>query len=291
MRRRKYTLTNLDSTVAVNFDNKSYVISSMDLGNIDASLNSYQGAGQYGKTITSRSLGTRNISIEGHILADNAENMKSRKALLQKIITPTSDFWLVIDDTYKIRCTADSTLEYNKKWYRNNELLTSFSIDAVCANPFFETIEPQIANITGWIKDFHFPYCNPVGTKFTFGHRKESKIVDLRNESEVDTGMIISFKAISGTIVNPYLQNAETLEKLTLNNTIQSGETVVVNTTYGSKSVKNITTNSNWLTYFDLGGSWLQMPTGISSFKYGFDNSSTGTLECNVQYIPQLIEV
>ena len=291
MRRRKYMLTDFDSEVAVNFDNKSYAVSSVDLGNIDASLSSYQGAGQYGKTITSRSLGARDISIQGFILADDAETMRSRKAVLQKIVVPTKDFWLVIDGKYRIKATAESTLQYSKKWYQNNDLLTSFTLDAVCANPFFQTIEPKTANIAGWIKDFHFPYCNPVGEKFTFGHRSESKIVDLRNESEVETGMQISFKAIGGTIVNPWLENVETSEKLLLKDVLDNNEEVQINTAYGEKSIRNITTGKNLLQMLDLNSSWLQMPIGLSSFKYGYDESSTGTLECNVTYTPQLIEV
>ena len=291
MRRRKYSLTNYEGTVAVNFANKAYVVSQMDLGNIDATLSSYSGAGQYGKTITARSLGARDISIQGYILADDADTMKSRKAVLQKLITPTRDFWLVVDGKYKIQATANSTLEYSKKWYQNNELLTSFTIDATCANPFFQTLEPQNANLTGWIKDFHFPYQNEVGTKFIFGHRNVSKIVDLENESEVETGMEITFKAIAGTIVNPVLENADNQEKLKINGTLKSGESVVVNTNYGRKSIRNVTTGENWLTKLDLSSSWLQMPVGLSSFKYDFDESSTGTLQCSVRYTPQLIEV
>ena len=291
MRRRKYTLTNLDNTVATNFDRESYVISSIDLGNIDANLSSFTGAGQNGQTITSRSYGTRDISIEGYILAEDFETMKSRKKILQQIIVPTSDFWLVIDDKYKIKLTAESTLEYSKEWYKNNELLTAFSIDGVCSNPFFQTLEPKKANITGWIKDFHFPYINPIDSKFTFGHRQESKIVDVRNESEVPTGMIISMKAVGGTIINPYLMDVSNNQKLQLNATLQAGEEVVINTTFGEKSIKNVSTNRNWLAVMDLNSDWLQMPVGLSSFKYGNEPQSTGTLECNIAYIPQLIEV
>ena len=291
MRRRTYAITDYNETVAVNFDNKSYVVSTMDLGNIDANLSTYAGAGQYGKTITSRTFGTRDITIEGHILADNEESMKSRKAILQKIIVPTTDFWLVIDNKYKILVTATSTLQYNKNWYRNNEQLTSFTIDGVANNPFFQTLEPVAANVTGWIKDFHFPYINEVGNTFTFGHRSESKIVDLRNESEVETGMEITFKAIGGTIVNPSLEEVNTSKKMIINTTLQPNEELVVNTSYGRKSIVNSTTKENCLHLLDLNSDWLQMPVGLSSFKYDYAANSTGTLECNVRYIPQLIEV
>ena len=291
MRRRTYAITDYNETVAVNFDNKSYVVSTMDLGNIDANLSTYAGAGQYGKTITSRTFGTRDITIEGHILADNEESMKSSKAILQKIIVPTTDFWLVIDNKYKILVTATSTLQYNKNWYRNNEQLTSFTIDGVANNPFFQTLEPVAANVTGWIKDFHFPYINEVGNTFTFGHRSESKIVDLRNESEVETGMEITFKAIGGTIINPSLEEVNSSKKLIVNTTLQPNEELVINTSYGRKSAINKTTQQNCLQLLNLNSNWLQMPVGLSSFKYNYDTQSTGTLECNVRYIPQLIEV
>lgn len=291
MRRRKYAITNLDGTVAINFDNKTYTKSLLDLGSIEANLATYIGAGQAGQTITARNYGTRDVTIEGYVLGETEEEMKSRKATLQKVIVPTTDFFLVIDDKYRLRITATSTLQYETDWYLNCEMLTKFTIEGTCSNPFFETIQEQQASITGWIKDFHFPYCNPVGQKFTFGHRSTSKIVDLRNESEVETGMIISFKAVAGTIVNPSLMNVNSSEELTIEGTLQSGQEVRVNTSYGNKSCRNITTNDNWLQNVSLDSTWLQMPVGLSSFRYDYDESSTGTLECNVYYTPQLIEV
>lgn len=291
MRKRKYTITNLDGTVAINFDNKTYTKSLLDLGSIEANLSSYVGAGQAGQTITARQYGTREVVIEGYVLADTEEEMKSRKATLQKVIVPTTDFYLVIDDRYRLRITATSTLQYETDWYLNCEMLTKFTIEGTCGNPFFETIQEQQASITGWIKDFHFPFSNPVGQKFTFGHRSTSKIVDLRNESEVETGMIITFKAVAGTIINPSLMNVNTGEELTIEATLESGEEVIVNTGYGTKSCRNTTLDENWLQYVSLESIWLQMPVGISSFRYDYDEESTGTLECNVYYTPQLIEV
>lgn len=291
MRKRTYKITNLDGTIAINFDNKTYTKSLLDLGNIEANLSSYIGAGQAGQTITSRNYGTRDIEIQGYVLGDTEEEMKSRKATLQKVIVPTTDFYLVIDDKYKLRITATSTLQYETDWYLNCELLTKFTIEGTCSNPFFETVGVQQASITGWVRDFHFPYCNPVGSKFTFGHRSTSKIVDLNNESEVETGMTIQFKAVAGTIVNPSLMNVNTGEQFKLNATISSGETVIVNTGYGTKSVRNVTTDENWLQHVSLDSTWLQMPVGHSSFRYDYDDGSTGTLECNVYYTPQLIEV
>ena len=291
MRKRTYKITNLDGTIAINFDNKTYTKSLLDLGNIEANLATYVGAGQAGNTITSRNYGTRDIEIQGYVLADTEEEMKNRKATLQKVIVPTTDFNLVIDDKYRLRITATSTLQYETDWYLNCEMLTMFTIEGTCSNPFFETVQEQQASITGWVKDFHFPYCNPVGSKFTFGHRSTSKIVDLRNESEVATGMIIEFKAVAGTIVNPVLRNITTGEEFKLLATIPSGDEVRVNTSYGEKSVRNVSEDENWLQYVSLDSTWLQMPVGLSSFRYDYDEESTGTLECNVYYTPQLIEV
>ena len=292
MRKRSYKITNLDGTIAINFDNKTYTKSLLDLGNIEANLATYVGAGQAGNTITSRNYGTRDIEIQGYVLADTEEEMKNRKATLQKVIVPTTDFYLVIDDKYRLRITATSTLQYETDWYLNCEMLTKFTIEGTCSNPFFETVQEQQASITGWVKDFHFPYCNPVGQQFTFGHRSTSKIVDLRNESEVTTGMVIEFKAVAGTIVNPVLRNITTGEEFKLLATISSGDEIRVNTAYGEKSVRNISEDTNWLQYVSLDSTWLQMPVGLSSFRYDYDEEeSTGTLECNVYYTPQLIEV
>ena len=69
MRKRRYTITNLDGTVAINFDNKTYTKSLLDLGSIEANLSSYVGAGQAGQTITSRNYVTRDVVFVVFVLA------------------------------------------------------------------------------------------------------------------------------------------------------------------------------------------------------------------------------
>lgn len=290
MKRRKYTITDYDGNFSVTFDNKTYVTSLVDLGSIDANLSTYVGAGQNGETVTSRSYGTRDVTIEGHILADDADTMKSRKSILQKIIVPTADFWLIIDDKYKLQLTATATAQYSTDWYRNCEYLTSFTIEATAYNPFFQTLAPISANVAGWIKDFYFPYANESGDTFTFGHQKKTKSIDLYSESEVDTGMIIKIKAIGGTLVQPFIQNVDTGETFRCLLTLQSGDELTINTGYGEKSIiYNGTTNA--LGAMDFSTTWIQMPPGASSFKCDYSSSSTGTAECNIYYTPYLIEV
>ena len=293
MKRNKYELTDLDGSLSVEFNNsnRAFVVSLMNIGSIDSKISSYSGAGQYGATITSRSFDTRDVEIQGHILADNAEDMRERKINLQRIVNPAQDFYLIIDGTYRLRLAATSTIQYEKEFYKHNDYLTSFTIDAVASNPFFELLEPIEANLAGWVKDLHFPLTNPQGQRFTVGHRAESKIVDVYSESEVPTGMIIKLKAIGGTVVNPTITNITTKEKFKVNAALQANEELLITTSYGRKSITNLTTKENWLNKLDLDSSWLQMEVGKSSFKCEGEHSSTGTIECNISYNPLLIEV
>lgn len=292
MKRRKYSLANDDFSTAIYFDNRDYIINSFDLEQVDANLTYYAGAGQAGSTITHRQLGTRNCVIEGYVLAESDKEMRDKKSQLQKMVVPTHDFHVVIDDKWKMRLTALSSIAYQPEFFAHNEQLTWFSIEAVASNPFFEPLGEDDADVAGWVKDFHFPFSNPVGGKFTFAHREPSKIVKVANKGEIETGMKIIFTAINGTVVNPMVENVDTGKKLELKMTIKSGESVEISTTYGNKYVRNADTKENWLKYLSLQSDFLQMPIGISSFKYGYDeNASTGTLKCVFRYTPKLFEV
>lgn len=289
--RRHYAVTNLDETLRIDFDRHNYVVSTMDLGNIPASFSTFTGTQQNGRTITSRHLSVRDVNIEGHIIADSFEDMKRKKADLQRIILPTRDFWLVVDDAYRIRLTASTTLQYSKHWYEHNDILTTFTIEAIANNPFFETIQEKVANIGEWIPTFHFLYWNPVGEKFTFGRRMQSKSVTVNNECEVPVGIIINLSATGGTVVDPVISNPATGEYFRVYTTMSSGDLIRINTNYGEKSVENVTTGENLMPSLDFASTWLQMEPGASTFRYDYDESSTGSIKCEVTYVPQLVEV
>lgn len=292
MKRKKYSLSNLDFTTAIHFDNVYYTLKELSLESIDGNISSYAGAGQQGVTITSRQYASRDVTLTGYVLADNPNSMRARKMQLQKMVAPTSDFFLVVDDKYKMRLTAKASIEYKSDFYLHNEQLTMFTVEAVAANPFFTTINDVDAELSGWIKDFHFRKSFPKETKFTFGHKAPSKIIEVENKGEVETGGVIRFQAINGIIVNPYLENIDTGERFSLTATLPNNNVVAINTIYGSKSVVNETTDDNWLTKMNLESVFLQIPVGISSFKYGFDEEqSTGTMRTTIHYTPQLFEV
>ena len=292
MKRRKYSLANEDFTTAIYFDNEYYTLSSFELESIDGNISSYAGAGQAGTTITNRQYGSRDATITGYVLADDEDSMRARKSQLQKLTAPTSDFHIIINGKYKMRLTAKASIEYKSEHYVHNEYLTLFTIEAVAANPFFEPMNEVDAELSGWIKDFHFPFHNPIGERFTFGHKAPSKIIELENKGEVETGMVITFTAINGTVKNPALQNIDTQEKLEISKVLQSGESIEISTTYGNKYVRNADTKENWLKYLSVQSDFLQMPIGVSNFKYSYnEDASTGTLKCVCRYTPKLFEV
>lgn len=291
MRRREYKITNLDGTESITLNRNGYVLSSMDLGYIDVNTSSYTGSGQMGRTVTSRNYTTRDVYMTGHIVADSETEMRNLKVAFQRIVAPIQDFWLVVDGKYKLRLMADTTLQYDSHAYRNNDLLCSFALSCTASNPFFQTVEDSVGKLSGWVKDFHFPYCNPVGQRFIFGHKNETKVYDINNESEVACGMVITLKAIGGTVVNPQVLNVDTMEALKVNGTLNASETLVIDTTYGQKSIRNVTTGANWLHMFDLESTWLQIGPGVTSFKCDCDESSTGTIEAQVAFTPYLLGV
>lgn len=291
MRRNTYTLEGPDGT-SISFDNRScYVLTSIDTGEISNDISSYEGASQYGKTITGRRYSNRTVTLTGHILADSKEQMRARMRALQKVVAPSHGFYLVADGQWRLEVTADSTLDFAQGWYlSNNTDMAKWQITGTCANPFWQGVNDIQASLATWTRDFHFPKVNPMGQRFTFGHRLKQRIVPVMSDSDVSCGMAITMEAIDGTIVNPMLENLETGERFQLRGTIPAGDKVDITTTFGSKSVRDKEGN-NWLYKVDLTSDWLQMPPGLSRFRYEYDDDSTGSLRCTIKYTPLLIEV
>lgn len=290
--RKSYKFYSPEREATVVFDGVNYVINSIDLGYVDTNFTTYAGAGQNGKTITSRVYGTRDVTIKGYILANSEEEMALYKKRLQLITAPMSDFQIIVNNKMVLTTTATTSIAYSTKFYENNEQLAYFEIECVSYSPFYEPVDGSVkVDIASWVKDFHFVYSNPVGEKFTFGHRNPSKVASITNEGEVKSGLKITFKAINGDVVNPYITNLTTNEKLLLNETIESGEEVVINTDYANKTCRNIDKDENWLNKLDLGSTFLQIGLGESVFTYGCGEDSDGTMSCSIEYTPKYMAV
>ncbi|MFR1708167.1 MAG: phage tail family protein [Clostridium sp.] len=167
----------------------------------------------------------------------------------------------------------------------------SFTVDLICHNPYWRNIVESKINIALWKGIFKFPLIITQNIGIVMGLREPSLIVNVLNIGDVESGMIIEFKAL-GTLKNPSLLNVNTGEFLKINKSMVSGEIIKVNTNVGNKKViKDLNgIETNILNLIDLDSTFLQLNVGDNLFRYNADEN-LNNLEISIYYNPYYLGV
>ena len=285
---------NLEELVLDMVSTPDYILKSVDWGSVKGTHHSYKYVNQVGESIANTSLGTRDIVIEGWIVAQSEIHMTTLKRKLNAFVNPQEEINLSYSD-YMINFVPNETVKYSIGSEENNEFFCKFQIDGTAPNPLFLDKSESNSTFVTTEPAFHFPLILseslPEGG-VVFGKRTESLIANLTNKGSVSVGMKIVFKA-NGTLVNPSLININTQEEFIINKTLVSGEEVVINTNIGEKSIRGKIGNADYTNYFmykNIDSPWLQLDVGDNLFRYnaeeGIDN-----LDVFVYFYNQYLEV
>lgn len=161
-------------------------------------------------------------------------------------------------------------------------------ISIVCTDPYFKSLMTIYADISKQFPNFEFPFdIEEEGIEFSLLDVDRETVVT--NGGETSCGLIITLTARNGNVAYPILYNVNTGEHLQLNLVMQEGDTVVINTNKGSKSVKKISNGieTNVINSFMAGSTWFQLPVGSTVFTYQATYNDAGLkveLESNLLY-------
>lgn len=272
-----------------------YILKSVDWGTIKGTHNTYKYLNQIGVSVNNTSLGTRDIVIEGWIVAQHERDMTEKKSALNAFINPQEPLDLLYDD-YKIQFNPDNTVKYSINYAENNDVVCKFQIVGTAHDPMFvDSIENRL-NFATTTAGFHFPLVIspqlPEGG-VVFGSRTDSLIATVINKGSVPTGMRIVFKA-KGSVSNPKLINVETQEQLLIRKDLVAEEEIEINTVVGSKRVRGrigeTSPFTNYFVYKTLDSSWIQLAVGKNLFRYDAD-SGLDNLEVFVYFQNRFLEV
>lgn len=285
---------NLDELTLDMVSTPDFILKSVDWGVVKGTHHSYKYVNQIGVTVMNTSLGTRDITIEGWIVAQSESNMTYLKKVLNTFINPQEEIDLIYD-TYVIRFKPDESVKYSITMAENNDAFAKFQIKGTASNPMFSEVAEHKSLFATTTPVFHFPLILSPSLPdkgVIFGKRTASLVANAYNEGSVSIGMRIVFKA-NGTLVNPSLINVNTLEEFKINKTLSADEEIEINTNIGKKSVKGRIGNGSFINYYmykDIDSSWLQLEVGDNLFRYnaeeGIDN-----LEVFVYFNNQFLEV
>lgn len=272
----------------------SFILGSVSWGKIKGDHHTYSYVGQVGETHASTTLGTRDIEIEGWIIAKTDFSMTQRKKMLNQFVNPQQELILYYSD-YKISFYPDSSVTYGNDYEDNNEVIVKFAIDGESFDPLFRNKNNSRVNSGYEVGMFRFPLIisqapDPPGG-IVFGRKIFNYMMNVYNAGAVETGMTIEFIA-NAEVLNPSITNVRTQEIIKINKMLTAGEKVTIDTVIGEKSVwvELNGVRKNGFKYKSYDSSWLQLAIGDNVFRYNAEDG-INDLTVNIIYDNKYLEV
>lgn len=273
----------------IEFNKKTYILNSFKTEN-DVNVYSSKYMLQDGETYINSDLTSRIIEVEISLIAkDDKDLVKKRNELINVLNPKAGEGTLIYSDDLKerkIECILTKIPSAQKLNFKSEKFILYFKAN----NPYFNSLNDSKVNIALWRGAFRFPLSIPSGGIIK-GYREPNLIVNINNIGDVQTGMIIEFKA-SGTVVNPSFFNVNTREFIKLNRTMQGGESIKINTNLGKKKIISSIRGkeTNILNYLDLESTFLQLQVGDNLYRYDAEEN-LNNLEVNVYFNPRYLGV
>ena len=266
--RRPYFLTGVDGT-----------------GQIRQNILTFKAPNQDGAFFISGTMDTRNITLEGTIVAGSADEAATLRQRLLRIFSPKKAGVLTFRGK-RIPCNVEEVVFAQ----RSSARTSSFFISLLCPSPFFEAIDELRVELAAWTAKFSFALEIPE-TGMEFGAREPSQIIFVDNDGDVPCGCSIQFRAL-GSVVNPELMNVDTGEVMRILRTMTPGEQITVDTHFAAKRVRSVMggVEANAFPDVDTSSTFLQLGVGRNTLRYSAAESMD-MLEVTIFFRPQYLGV
>lgn len=281
---------------SITFGHHFRLIDDFELSGLTANVN-YSGSTSDGSNYQNTRLENREFDIPFFIFKSIVDSwwIEEQRNLAYKVFNPKAnpmriDIATKNNQEYYINANLEGAPTF-PIGFENNNLSWQRGLLQFSANdPYFYRKEEEKVDIALWNGSFEFPL-ELTDSGIEVGYRSPSLIVNVLNEGQETTGMLIRFKAL-GTLTNPSLVNVNTLETLKINTTMQSGDIIEVST---YKRKKKVTLNQNGVktnifNLLDLNSTFLRLDIGDNLFRYNADDG-IDNLEVSITFTPRLLGV
>jgi hypothetical protein len=128
----------------------------------------------------------------------------------------------------------------------------------------------------GFSGGFSFPF------SFPFNLGTVGSQLEVNNSGNIETPVIIYFY---GEVVNPVIQNLTTEEDIIINQTVNDGDILIINTAFGEKSAMILSGGvyTNAFEYVDPDSIFWKLAPGDNTLKYTV-NSEGANAQCRIYY-------
>lgn len=205
-------------TIALNYDSGIIVSRVTGATGMSVTAKTAQGYQQVGVSISSLTVGGRDLTLRGFILRENAQ----KKQELMDIFSPFARGRLYWEDRYWIDVVVKNAPEMDQ------EKDSHFSFRLFAADPYFRSSVKYISQNGITVGSFAFPVTysgTSIGTNrpHRFGTRTSSAQFNISNSGQAAAPYEVIIEG-GANIVNPKLTNTATGEFLLWNDTVEIGE-------------------------------------------------------------------
>ncbi len=274
-------------------DGGNYILSSLDLGKVEATRSTTQYINLIGKHVDSSILGERDLSISGVVLCSNPAELRTAKDFLNDFVNPLHEIELHYGD-YVIDAMPDSSIVYAIDNKSKSAVHHIFSFTMTAYYPLFrlnKKTEYADSKSKGTVL---FPLVVPVTEGIAFGYIPAITINNPINSGDVASGFILRFTALSDGVTNPKIKNNKTGVSIEVMVNMLKGDVVEVSTVSGNKYAKLIRgeTETDLINNVTNASSFdLTLNVGINDISISNASNNITEMEARLDYVPSFIEV
>lgn len=275
-------IINLDTNNRLEFDNNNFILNQIVHDNCVVQHNTSKTIKQIGEYVKSTNVNSRTINIIGYAIGQSAIDLSNKKQKLLNITSPLSNVKVIVNNKYQITGKCDGIVKWAVGHENNNEQFVKFSIDILAPNTLWYDIEPTRVSLSPYINTFKFPISIPE-SGFSYGHKDDNLLTNIYNQCNVPLALKFTLTSLV-SIKNPVITRIQDNKKIKLNLTLNPGDTVIVNTEFGSKTVT--LNGENIISKFDFNEStWLMLQPGLNTFSYSCENiENRDSFNIDVEY-------
>ena len=282
----------LGSSIVFKESNPDYILESCDLGTAEGVYNQHTLVGQDGVLVSSIVYGTRTVTLICWLVGKSDETLSAYRRGLNRFINPKQRLH-IRQQGYTITGFPLHTISYGTDVTVINEYMCKCLIEIMCDDPLFSDSTDTSVSVALWEKELVFPLVfDLTGNTLLFGLRSLSQIVQVTNNGDVASGMLVTFSA-KGNLSGPKLINASTGEYIQVNVSMAYGEQLTIDTRGRvlKATLYDVANNpTNVLNRITEASTPLKLPVGLSSFGYTATENEDN-LDVSVLYTNKYLEV
>lgn len=278
----KFTFTNSrEESIEIGNSAPFIMLSNDGTGSGEAEVQMQKSPFQDGSTLVDALIDVRNINIQMVIQANDQADLYEKREQMVRILNPKLKTGILKynygSGEKEIEATVETAPVFLSGPGNRTESSQRAMLSFICPNPFWRSIDVFDEEMADWVGGLEFPLeIEEEGLEL---EREGNNRVDIVNEGHVPTPVQIFF---FGPAVNPRIENETTGEFIQVNETLDQGDVLLIDTSRGQNKRVEINGESAWSLIDRLSVFW-QLDVGVNTIAYSAD-TGIGTARVLIQY-------